>query len=268
MNSKFLTAFFIAGLTMLTSFGVFAQQDTLKKQDSLQKTAVKKGFKFSVAVNDTMGSAPNPKGRFVGGLTFTRFDLGFTRLVDNGNFTLSPVNDFLDYKAYKSSTVSFDLLDFGYRFNTNFKVYLAAGLDWTMLRLEKDITIRRNTAALEYDPSAVDFSKNRFSSFYVHIPLGFQFRSKENDRGKRFYFVLSPEVSFLLNGKVKQVSKENGKQKFRDDYTFEPMRLGGSVRVGYGWIGLFSKYYFNDMFDSAPQAGLRNMSFGITFWLN
>jgi hypothetical protein len=38
--------------------------------------------------------------------------------------------------------------------------------------------------------------------------------------------------------------------------------------VGYGWIGFFSKYYFNDMFDSAPQSGLKNMSFGITFGLN
>ena len=157
----------------------------------------------------------------------------------------------------------------GYRFNSNFKIYLAAGLDWTMLRLKKDITIRRNTATLEYEPETeIDFSKNRFSSFYVHVPIGFQFRTNENSRGKRFYLVTGPDVSFLMNGKVKQVSKENGKQKFRDDYNFERVRLGGSLRIGYGWIGFFGKYYFNDMFDSTPQQGLKNLSFGVTFGLN
>lgn len=250
-------------IMMIIPARIFAQKDSVAVKEP------SKGFKFSVAANDTVKSVANPKGRFVGGVTFTRFDIGFTRLVDNSSFSLSPANDFLDYKEFKSSTVSFDLLDYGYRFNTNFKVYLAAGLDWTMLRLKRDITIKRNAPTLDYDPeTGVDFSKNRFSSFYVHVPLGFQFRTNENDRGKRFYFVVAPEVSFLLNGKVKQISKENGKQKFRDDYNFEPVRLGGTLRVGYGWIGLFGKYYVNDMFDSAAQAGLKNMSFGITFGLN
>lgn len=263
MKSRCLPALLIGLLTTVTSFSAIAQQD------SVQVKKTHKELKLSVAGNDTVKSVANPKGRFVGGITLTRFDIGFTRLVDNGSFNLSPANDFLDYKAFKSSTVSFDLLDYGYRFNTNFKVYLAAGLDWTMLRLKRDITIKRNTPSLDYEQeTGVDFSKNRFSSFYVHVPLGFQFRTNENDRGKRFYFVVAPEVSFLINGKVKQVSKENGKQKFRDDYNFEPVRLGGALRVGYGCIGFFGKYYFNDMFDSPAQAGLKNMSFGITFGLN
>lgn len=240
----------LAALITGTSFDVFGQQD-------------------SIQAKDTANSIANPKGCFVGGITFSRLDIGFTRLIDNGSFSLSPVNDFLAYKEFKSSTISFDVLDYGYRFNPNFKVYLAAGLDWTLVRLKRDITIKRNTAALEYEPeTGIDFSKNRFSSFYVHVPLGFQFRTNENDKGKRFYFVAGPEVSFLINGKVKQVSKENGKQKFRDDYNFEKVRLGGTLRIGYGWIGFFGKYYFNDMFDSAPQQGLKNMSFGVTFGLN
>lgn len=250
MKRLCLPVLLLALLTAGMSFRVSGQQD-------------------SISVNDTIKSIANPKGGFVGGITFTRLDIGFTRLVDNGSFSLSPANDFLNYKEFKSSTVSFDLLDYGYRFNTNFKVYLAAGLDWTMLRLKRDITVKRNTPTLEFEPeSGIDFSKNRFSSFYVHVPLGLQFRTNENSSGKRFYFVAGPEVSFLINGKVKQVSKENGKQKFRDDYHFEQVRLGGTLRIGYGWIGVFGKYYFNDMFDTVEQEGLKNLSFGITFGLN
>jgi hypothetical protein len=225
-------------------------------------------YKRKVPAKTVQDSVKAHKGRFIGGITFTRLDLGFSKLIDNGSFNLSPTNEFLSYKGVKTSTISFDVLQFGYRFNQNFKVYLAGGFDWTMIRLRRDITIQQGTRDLTYVEETTDFDKNRFSNSYVHIPLNFEFRSKENDNGKRFYFVVGPEISFLLNGKVKQVSKEHGKVKYKDDYNFQAFRYGGTVRIGYGGIGLFTKYYFNDMFDSPAQKGLKNMSFGITFGLN
>ena len=230
-----------------------SDQDRLHDQDSHQRDSVK--------------NAEN-KGRFIGGITFTRLDLGFSKLVDNGSFNLSPTNDFLSYKGIKTSTISFDVLQFGYRFSPNFKVYIAGGFDWTLIRLRNNITIQQGTRDLTYVEESIKFTKNRFSNSYVHIPLNFEFRSNENDNGKRFYVVVGPEVSFLLNGKVKQVSDEHGKVKFKDDYNFQAFRYGGALRLGYGGFGIFTKYYFNDMFDSPAQKGLKNMSFGITFGMN
>ncbi|MCX2480902.1 outer membrane beta-barrel protein [Pedobacter sp. MC2016-15] len=251
-----------------------AAQDTTMTTTTatVTTTPVKnRNYKLDISFGDredTVKTKQASKGRFLGGLTFTRVDLGFSRLIDNGSFSLSPENKFLDYKGAKTTTFSFDVVYFGYRFNPIFKMYIAGGFDWTLIRLKNNVTIQQNTPDLTYIDEPIDFSKNRFSSSYVHIPLNFELRSKENHKGKRFYFVFGPEVSFLLNGKVKQISDERGKQKFRDDYNFQPVRLGGTVRLGYGGIGLFTKYYFNDMFDSAPQAGLKNMAFGLTFGLN
>lgn len=272
MKNLLLTTILISGVMSMTALQVNAQQDSTAKQDSPARTSFKnRKFKTSVGFGDQEDSTKlksAPKGRFMGGITFTRLDIGFSRLIDNGSFKLSPQNKFLDYKGAKTSTISFDVLYFGYRFNPNFKVYIAGGFDWTLIRLKNNITIQPNTPDLTYVESPVDFSKNRFSNSYVHFPFNFEFRTKENDKGKRFYFVVGPEVSFLLNGKVKQISDEYGKQKFRDDYDFQQVRLGGTFRIGYGGIGLFTKYYFNDMFDSVPQKGLKNMAFGITFGLN
>ncbi len=248
----------VSGLTFAMNTNIKAQ--TTNTTDSVVADTVRK------QESNELRSAK--KGRFVGGITFTRVDLGFSKLIDNGSFNLSPENDFLSYKGLKTSTISFDVIQMGYRFNPNFKVYLAGGFDWTLIRLRKDITIQKNTRDLSYVEEPVEFSKNRFSNSYVHIPLNFEFRSKENDKGKRFYFVVGPEVSFLLNGKVKQVSNEHGKVKYKDDYNFQSFRYGGTVRLGYGGIGFFTKYYFNDMFDTAAQKGLKNMSFGITFGMN
>jgi opacity protein-like surface antigen len=284
MKRLILTALMVSGLAGAIAPNATAQQDTVttttKEVTTTTTTTTAKGkrnSRFSITLgikdeerskDDSLRKAKSNKARFVGGITLTRFDLGFSKLIDNGNFTLSPENDFLDYKASKTSTVSFDVLQLGYRFNSNFKIYIAGGFDWTLIRLKKNITMQPNNPVLTYVTDTVQFSKNRFSNSYVHIPLNFELRTKENDNGKRFYFVFGPEVSFLLNGKVKQISDERGKQKFKDDYNFEPFRYGGTVRLGYGGLGIFAKYYMNDMFASAPQKGIKNMSFGITLGLN
>lgn len=266
MKSLLLTAFLVSGLTMATVETASAQQDSLKKMKSKQ-FEVGEGIGINIGKRDSTGKITS-KGRFVGGITFTRVDLGFSRLVDNGSFTLSPENDFLDYKGGKTSTFSFDIVQMGYRFNQHFKIYVAGGFDWTHIRLRKNITIQKDQPQLSYTDDAVEYSKNRFSSSYVHIPLNFELRTKENDKGNRFYFVIGPEVGFLLNGKVKQVSEEKGKEKFKDDYRFQAFRYGGTARFGYNGLGFFAKVYANDMFASEPQKGLTNMSFGITFGLN
>jgi hypothetical protein len=205
-------------------------------------------------------------GGFTFGITFSRFDIGLSTLVDNGSFTLSPKNDFLSYRSWKTSNVGFDLVQFGYRFTNHFKVYLSGGFDWTLIRLRKDITIQRDAPVLTYTTDNIDYSKNRFSSTYLRVPLSFEFRTREYDNGKRFRFIIGPDAGLLLGARVKQISEQNGKQKFDDDYHFTRMEYGAFTRIGYGSAGIFAKYYVNDMFENSPaQAGLKKFAFGFTF---
>jgi len=269
MKHLILKAVLVSGLTFLAAGSLKAQDENVKDSVKRKKFEINYGVGITIGEKkDSTGKVDQNKGRFVGGITFTRLDIGLAKLVDNGSFSLSPVNDFLDYKPWKTSTLSFDVLQFGYRFNNHFKVYLAGGFDWTHIRLDRDITIQKNKPTLEYTEDEIMYSKNRFSSSYVHFPLNFELRTKENNNGKRFRFVVGPEVAFLLSGKVKQVSDELGKVKVKDDYNFAPFRYGGAVRIGYGSIGVFAKCYANDMFDTDAQKGLKNMSFGITLGLN
>lgn len=281
MKKLICTVALISGFLAMISTNANAQQDSLKGKDGAKgKSGINYGKTITIGFGsgdmgiyttkkaDSVRKTDPNQARFIGGITFTRFDLGFSKLIDNGSFSLSPTNEFLDYSAGKTSHVSFDVLQFGYRFNQNFKIYLAGGFDWNLIRLKKDITMQKNTANLTYINEPIHFDKNRLSSSYLHIPLNFELRSKQYDKYKRFYFVFGPEVSFLLNGKVKQISDERGKEKFKDDYNFAPFRYGGSIRFGYENLGVFVKYYANDMFDSTPQKGLKNMAFGLTLGLN
>jgi hypothetical protein len=254
----------IATLIIAVAGQALAQTTDSAKTDATHKRYLGIGADFTgnpIASHNEKGTSG-----FNIGLTFSRFDIGLATLIDNGSFTLSPKNDFLRYRSWKTSNVGFDLFQFGYRFNKTFKIYLSGGFDWTLIRLRDDITILPNQPVLTYRTDNIDYSKNRFSSEYIRIPLSFDFRSKEDSRGKRFHFVLGPDAGLLIGGRVKQISEENGKQKIDDDYHFTKVRYGGFVRVGYGGWGIFTKYYFNDMFENSPaQAGLKNLSFGFTF---
>jgi hypothetical protein len=219
----------------------------------------------SINGNDTSALHKTKAPGFSFGITFSRIDLGFATLIDNGSFTLSDNNKFLSYRQAKTANFGFDVVQFGYRFNSAFKIYVSGGFDWTNIRLRQDITIQRNAPVLTYVQDSIHYSKNRFSSSYLRIPLSFYYRSHEDSRGNYFRLVAGPEVGILLNGRVKQISEENGKQKFDDDYHFAKLRTGAFVRMGYGIMGIYAKYYFNDMFENSPaQKGLKNFSFGLT----
>ncbi|NCD71424.1 outer membrane beta-barrel protein [Mucilaginibacter agri] len=266
----------ITAAVCVATMAAFAQNADSTKTAS-DTTKAKKGFHISFGHSDNKphldangidtthyyehSKAPG----FSFGLTFSRFDLGLATLIDNGSFTLSPQNNFLRYRSWKTSNVGFDLLQFGYRFNSAFKIYVSGGFDWTHIRLRENITIQKNAPVLTYTQDDIDYSKNRFSSTYLRIPLSFDYRSHEDANGRRFHLVAGPDVGLLLNGRVKQISEENGKQKVDDDYHYTKMRYGVFTRIGYGFAGLFAKYYFNDMFENSPaQDGLKNFSFGIT----
>ncbi|RZK49180.1 MAG: PorT family protein [Pedobacter sp.] len=249
----------------LLSFSAVKAQDAYVNDKPVKEESSTIRIRFS-SNNDTASSEFKPK--FVGGISFTRFDLGFTKLVDNGSYDLSATNNFLKYQGGKSSHLSFDVVDFGYRFSQNFKVYVAGGFDWTLIRLKNNITMDKNSPTLSYTQETIDFKKNRFSSSYLHVPLNFEFRTNKDKKGNRFYFVVGPEVAFLLNGKVKQVSNEHGKVKFKDDYNFSTLRYGASARIGWKDVAAFVKVYNSDMFNTDAQKGLKNMAFGLTFGIN
>ena len=222
------------------------------KKDTTNKDSTEKSFK--------------PGSKFSAQFTLSRIDLGLSTYLDNGSYKLSPANSYLKQQTWKSSNFGFEFFQMGYRFNSYFKVYLAAGLDWNHIRLEENITFQKKQPALIYVTETVDFKKNRFSSQYLRVPLGFQLRTKDDEKGNKFNFVFGPEVGFLINGKVKQVSNARGKEKFKDDYNLDPFRYGAFVRLGYGGMGVYAKYYMNDVFaEGQGPTDFKNLSVGLMF---
>jgi hypothetical protein len=242
----------------------YAQQT---KTDSTKSNTDTIDFKHAVKkVNRYTARKESKPGFFIGLTVFSNFYLGFATLVDNGSFTLSSKNSFLDDNQAKTSNVGFNFFKFGYRFNDNFKVTLNGAFDWTLIRLHQNIDIVPDAPTLQY---VVDnhnnYSKNRFSSNYLVLPLSFDFRTHKDRNDKRFDFTVGPEAGFLIDGMQKQISSESGKTKDFNDFHFTRFEYGAFTRIGYGNLGIYGKYWFNDMFENSPnQAGLKSFSFGLT----
>ena len=245
---------------------VIITTDTLNKDKRTKKSIT---FKFAMkdtVENDTTKKDFKPSSKFSAQFTLARIDLGLSTYLDNGSFTLSPATSYLERKTWKSSNFGLEVFQMGYRFNSYFKIYMAAGLDWNHMRLTENVTFQKKLPVLTPVEQNIEFDKNRFSSQYLRLPLSFQLRSKDDHKGNKVNFVFGPEVGFLLSGKIKQVSGERGKEKFKDDYNFNPFRYGAFARLGYGGMGIYAKYYMNDVFaDGQGPADFKNLSFGLMF---
>jgi hypothetical protein len=267
----FATTLFAQTDTIKTRHTEGADADTIIIIKSKKKHKYKFGFGKDVAeVNinnndyDTTYTASKEPG-FSLGLTFTRFDIGLTTLNDNGSFKLSPQNQFLNYRSWRSSSIGFDVLQISYRFSSAFRIYTSGGFDWMNLRLRQSGTILRDQDVLTFVPDDIKYSKIRLRASYLRVPIALDFRTHDDADGRRFHFVGGLDMGLLLGSSFLQESEQNGSQKRSGDYHFTKFRYGPFVRVGYGGIGVFARYYVNDMFDDSPaQKGLRNFSFGMS----
>ena len=154
------TLIFVALCMALTSANAQDKKDTVlvHNSDSIglyKKSIVVNIGPIQVVKNDSSKLAVKPKDKLKLHFTATRFDFGISTYLDNGSFTLSPANSFLERNNSKSTNFAFDFLEMGYRFNKNFKIYTAAGFDWTHMRLKQNITIQKSAPTLSYVTESV-----------------------------------------------------------------------------------------------------------------
>lgn len=277
MNKIILTISVLAlsmGVKAQSEVIVTSEKDTIvvkKEKKSSVKidsdgVSVMIGKVDSVIVSKTKEPAKYPRVNF--GFNFEHFDLGLSKYHTGSNFSEPADYEFLEHNAWKTHTFGFDALQFGVRFNPNFKIMISAGIDWNHISLKNDeVDILSDQSELTHVIIADrKLKKNRFSSRYVRLPLYFEYRTAQLDGGKRFSIVAGPEVGFLIDGKVKQKTEGGEKTKVKDDFNFEQFRYGVNARIGYGTTGLFFKYYFNDVFaENQGPSEYKNLAFGLTF---
>ena len=239
----------------------YAQSDSTTNNTNSKSIIIDDDKSFKIVKDNKEDEDRLP--RAFGGITFTRIDWGFSRIMDDGAFSLSEDNQFLAYK--KASNFGFDIAQFGVRTSDNFKTYISAGFEWNYLRLKQNIIFNEDSSPISYEPSDIAYSKNVLTTTYMRLPITFEWRSDKNRKGERVKVAFGAMTGVLLKGTQRLKSKENGKQKFKDNYSLASFQYGPFIRLGYDDFGIFAKYYMNDFFEKSPaQKNLNNLAFGIT----
>lgn len=211
-------------------------------------------------------SKSKSSSRPIFGLTFSRIDFGLTRPMQDGGFKMEGENEIFNYRPSKTWNFGFDVFQVGYRFNKTFRTFLSAGFDWTYYRLNQDYIF--DPEGNPYVDKALrpeGLRRNKLTSTYLRLPLTFEFRSSNNSGWGRTRFAFGPVGGFLLKGTQRYKLDDGKKIKDKGDYDFTPFQYGAFARFGVGSLGIYGKYYFNEIFANAPEnAGMNNFTFGLT----
>ena len=200
-----------------------------------------------------------------GGLEFS---IGYNAWLDNGSTALSSANSNLELINNKSTNVNLSYVNY-FKIYKNFIQFSAGvGIDWNNYRFSKNITLSPKADSMNLVVDNINYSKNKLMAKYVTVPLQLHFATKPNKKGDMLGVAGGVELGYLLNGRQKQISEENGKQKIDDDYNLADLRLGYTLCASYGNDGIYAKYYPNSTFKETQGPNLNTFCIGFKFGLD
>jgi hypothetical protein len=196
------------------------------------------------------------------------FSIGYNAWLDNGSTALSLANSNLELINNKSTNVNLSYVNY-FKIYKNFIQFSAGvGIDWNNYRFSKNITLSPKADSMNLVVDNINYSKNKLMAKYVTVPLQLHFATKPNKKGEMLGVAGGVELGYLLNGRQKQISEENGKQKIDDDYNLADLRLGYTLCANYGNTGIYAKYYPTSTFKESQGPNLNTFCIGFKFGLD
>ncbi len=105
-----------------------------------------------------------------------------------------------------------------------------------------------------------DISAGVFTRFYLVPP---KWRSSNDG----MYIDLGVQGDFAFSKYYKLNTHTEGKDKYHDDYAFNPFTASAITRIGWDWFAVFARYRFTDAFNSkALPMDLPPITIGIQFF--
>lgn len=202
--------------------------------------------------------------------TWDGFEFGLATLA-NSDMKLALPSDagFLDYKMNQSFNLNFNFAEKSLGIIKNyFGIVTGLGFEYQQYMLSNDVNLVKFSDGIGPETAEMMFDKNRFSMWYLNLPLLAEFQIPvygENHRIK-----LSAGVIGGLRLNARQVQKyevagEKQKIKTKDDFFLRDFRYGFTGRVGYGDLAVFATWYPQTLFENDKGPEVFPLTFGVHF---
>jgi hypothetical protein len=204
-------------------------------------------------------------------------DLGFVNMRDNTNYTAAqgmgyfktvngaPVNqNSFSLKTTKSSNVNIwffmQKLDISQHV-LNLKY--GFGLEMYNFRYDHSLSYRNSPSPYVFNDT-LSFSKNKLYVGYLTVPFMININTTPSSQ-RGFSCSAGMSVGYLVGSHAKQISNEEGKQKFKGDLGLQPWRLAAITELGLGPIRLYGSYSFNALHKKSTGVDQFPYAVGIRF---
>ena len=205
------------------------------------------------------------------------FDLGFTNVRDNTNYTAAQTMGYFKTVNGSPVTQSSFALNSGKSSNVNIWLFMQKlnisehvlnlkygfGMEMYNFRYDRNISYRSDPTAHVFNDT-IGFSKNKLYAGYLTIPVMLNFNASPH-RHNGFSISAGVSAGYLINDHGKQISAERGKQKYHGDLGLQPWRLAAITEIGLGPIRLYGSYSFNALHQESTGVDQFPYAMGIRF---
>lgn len=199
-------------------------------------------------------------------------EMGFNGYVNADNETTLPAGyKFLELDEGKS--IAFNINFFEKKIvleKDHLWLVTGLGLNYNNYRFaKKDFKLvpEANTVTALFSDSVntFNFDKSKLVVSYVTVPLLLQVNTSKSKRNN-VHLSTGAIFAYKLGAHTKYVTKDGSrkKEKERDDFNLDPIRLDATVRLGYRNFNLFANYAVTELFKNNEGPELHPYTFGIT----
>ena len=174
--------------------------------------------------------------------------------------------NFMDLNQNKSFEISLNFLRYSIglqKDKRNIGLVTGLGLTFNDYRFSNPYTIENDNGMVK--PVLLEkatLSKTKLSTSYLTVPLMLEFQIPVNGREKKLY-ISGGVIGGLKVGSHTKIKQDGDKKKSRDDFNINPVRYGGTARVGYKGINLFGTWYLSKFFKDNRGPDLTPFTIGI-----
>ena len=181
-------------------------------------------------------------------------DIGFAGFNDKTNYSSAGTQafapgsnaDWFDTRTGKTTNVNiwFFMQKLAVDKKRIFNLKYGLGLEMNNYRFTENIKFEKNPAKVVMDN--ISYSKNKLAADYITVPMMLNFDFTPNKR-RGFGFSAGVSAGYLYSARQKLRSKENGKQKIRDDFDLEPFKISYIGEINLGEVRLYGSYANRNM---------------------
>lgn len=155
--------------------------------------------------------------------------------------------------------------------NKRRNIAFATGLGFTYNNYFQNLVIRGDKENPTYEiVDFNDFDRNKFSQFFLDVPLEFRWRTSTVQSYKFWRVYGGVKLSYQLYN-TSMVKDEAGKQKIKNNPDFNKFQYGVYLATGFNTWNVYGYYGLNNIMKSAKtdteNVNLRTLNFGIIFYI-